>query len=146
MSSAGCPYSRDCCPGETTAVYRMDLLGSPRTRLRRSGCSIVCRRGLAPAAHGGNRTGRIFTGDRSGDWLYHALRSVWVCEPVPSRCTRVTGSAFRPIVTLPPPCAARRPTTNLRQTSSIRCRPYLIEELRLLRQPTRRSRAGESSF
>src|SRR6516164_5674530 len=39
--------------------------GDPEARV------LVC--GLAPAAHGGNRTGRVFTGDRSGDWLFGAL-------------------------------------------------------------------------
>jgi uracil-DNA glycosylase len=86
--------------------------------------------GLAPAAHGGNRTGRIFTGDRSGDWLFAAmwraglasqalsvarddgltLRDAWVCAAV--RCA--------------PP--VNRPTPAERDN----CLPWLVDELALL--------------
>jgi uracil-DNA glycosylase len=92
--------------------------------------------GLAPAAHGGNRTGRMFTGDRSGDVLYAALHAVGLAsQPTATRLgDGLTLHGVR--VTAPVHCAppANRPTPAEREN----CRPWLVDELRLLR-PTLRS-------
>ncbi len=88
--------------------------------------------GLAPAAHGGNRTGRIFTGDRSGDFLYHALfRSGFANQPQSRH--REDGLTLRDCyITAAVRCAppGNKPTLDEQTT----CRPYLVEELRLLRR------------
>ncbi len=86
--------------------------------------------GLAPAAHGGNRTGRIFTGDRSGDWLFGALyRAGFANQPTSvSRDDglRLRGAYIAACVRCAPP--SNRPTPEERDT----CLPYLARELRLL--------------
>jgi uracil-DNA glycosylase family 4 len=87
--------------------------------------------GLAPAAHGGNRTGRIFTGDRSGDWLYEALHRYGFANQAESRhkddglvlSDCYIGAAVR----CAPP--GNKPTPEEFEA----CRPYVREELRLLR-------------
>jgi len=86
--------------------------------------------GLAPAAHGGNRTGRIFTGDRSGDWLFAALHRAGLANQALSVSRedglRLTGCYVTAAVRCAPP--ANRPTTEERD----RCLPYLERELALL--------------
>lgn len=86
--------------------------------------------GLAPAAHGGNRTGRIFTGDRSGDWLYAALyRTGFANQPTSMSREdglRLSDAWVSAVVRCAPP--DNKPTTEERD----RCLPYLLEELALL--------------
>jgi uracil-DNA glycosylase family 4 len=88
--------------------------------------------GLAPAAHGGNRTGRIFTGDRSGDFLYHALHASGFANQPWSR-HRGDGLRLRDCyITAAVRCAPpdNKPTAQELAT----CQPYLVQELRLLRR------------
>jgi uracil-DNA glycosylase len=108
--------------GERYWAKPLDGFGDPAARV------VVV--GLAPAAHGGNRTGRIFTGDRSGDWLFASLHRTGFANQPESEHRgdglRLRDAYIAAVNRCPPP--ANRPTPQERDN----CLPYLERELQLL--------------
>ncbi len=129
-----CPKLREYCQGVAEVkrrAYRdwvywgkpVPPFGDPRARL------LVI--GLAPAAHGGNRTGRMFTGDRSGDFLYRALHETGFASQAESRSRDDGLTLAGAYITAAVRCA---PPDNKPAVDEFRnCRPYLERELDLLK-------------
>ena len=104
--------------------------------------------GLAPAAHGGNRTGRVFTGDESGEFLWRALHAQGLSDRAVSR--RAGDGLSSTTCGSPPPSGAPHPPTSRRPDEQHACRPYLVRELQLLPElrvilAARRDRLGRGA-
>ncbi len=135
MSCRACPrlveWREEVSRDKRAAFRHEDYWGRPVPGFGDPGATLVVV-GLAPAAHGANRTGRMFTGDRSGEWLYRALwRAGFANQPTSE--SRGDGLVLREAwVTAPVKCAppANKPTAAERAE----CRPYLERELAALGQ------------
>ena len=121
---------REAVAREKRAAYRdQPYWGRPIPGFGDHDARIVVL-GLAPAAHGGNRTGRVFTGDRSGDFLYAAMHRLGLANQATSVAVgdglRLSDAWVTASVKCAPP--ANKPTPDERD----RCAPYLAREFELL--------------
>ncbi len=125
---------REQVAAEKRAAYRDDVYwGRAIPGFGDSSAAIVVL-GLAPAAHGANRTGRVFTGDRSGDWLFRAMFKAGLANQASSQHLDDGLTLTNAWVTAAVKCAppGNKPEPNERDA----CRPFLQREFALLTRAT----------
>ena len=133
VSCRRCPrlveYREDVAAKKRRMYMDWDYWGKPLPSLGDPGARVLII-GLAPAAHGGNRTGRMFTGDRSGDLLMGTLHAFGFASSPVSRSRDDGLELHDAYVTAALRCAppANRPTRN----ELANCQPFLLRELALL--------------
>src|ERR1700730_4986067 len=122
-------YREEVARNKVRRFRDWEYWGRPVPSLGRLGAQLLII-GLAPAAHGGNRTGRVFTGDRSGDWLYRALYQTGFASQ-PHSISRDDCMQLRGVyIAAAAHCA---PPDNKPTPEEIRnCRPFLEREIDLL--------------
>jgi uracil-DNA glycosylase family 4 len=122
---------REACARKPPRRYQgMDYWGKPLAGFGDPRARVVIL-GLAPAAHGGNRTGRMFTGDRSGDWLYGALHAFGFANQPNSEHPRDGLKLKDCYITAAVRCAP--PGNKPSRAEFERCRPYLVQELKVFK-------------
>lgn len=123
-------YTREVAATKRKAYQAHEYWGRPVPDFGRPNSDLLVV-GLAPGAHGANRTGRLFTGDRSGDWLYRALHRAGFANQAQS--THAKDGLKLSNCTVTNICRCAPPNNRPNREELTNCRPFLLATIELVR-------------